>query len=77
MKTAKVVVVSQWDDSALYINGRLVNGGDNKLVNGAIDALKKLKIKITYKSIWYDIWTDKEKGHDGWPKKLDKIEDLR
>lgn len=72
MKTGKVVVVCQWDDQAMYINGRLLMGGDNKLVNGAIEALKRLKIHICYKRINYDIWEQME----GWPKKLSAVPDL-
>jgi hypothetical protein len=33
----EIVVVAQFDDQAIYVNGRLLNGGDCKLVNGAID----------------------------------------
>jgi hypothetical protein len=75
MRTGKVVVVCQWDDSALYINGRLVNGGDSSLVNGAVDALKRLKIHITYKRLKYDIWR-REGFENGWPKKLSDIPEL-
>jgi hypothetical protein len=66
----KIVNVCQFDDSAIYVNGRLLYGGNNMLVNGAIGAFERTQLKVTYKSIKGDIWRTPLKG---WPERLSSI----